>query len=250
MQKEKEGGGKDECSVVSPPHSYSVQMQQSRAEPAYHCCWRLTWSHTHKGTLLDSLTSHTLIIPRSQRRWNSALGDATGWQPLSKSAVPSSVLFFSSSACLCWDCHSTARLSSFISHTLLCRCEMASVFADWETFQTFLSVCRAHTFLSSPCLSLFSLHVSGDRSKSRTYLHVGAEPDLDALPLYLNNRAELIRYILIMSSCDSVVWRVSVWVVIVCDSFGMMMSWFEYLLSAALPELKCVQLIIGAAMQV
>lgn len=28
-------GGKDECSDVTPSHSYSVQMQRSRAEPAY-----------------------------------------------------------------------------------------------------------------------------------------------------------------------------------------------------------------------
>lgn len=144
-----------------------------------------THTHTQRRTLTHSHVTHSSY--HTQRHWNSErrwemLPAGNHWvSPLSLCAP------LSFPVCLCCDCHSAARLSSFISHTLLCRCEMASVFSDWETFQTFLSVCRAHTLLSSPCLSFFSLHVNGDRSKSWTYLHVGAEPESD-LPLCLNGR--------------------------------------------------------------
>lgn len=138
------------------PHTHTQRLTHSH----------VTHTHTHHTTLTEAL------------ELRAALGDATGWQPLSKFPPLCSSFFLSLS--LCRDCHSATRPSSFISHTLLCRCEMASVSSHWETFQTFLSVCRAHTLLSSPSLSLFSLHVSGDRSKSRTYLHVGAAPGLDA----------------------------------------------------------------------
>lgn len=100
-------------------------------------------THTHHATRREAL--------KAEQRYR----DATGWQPLSKSTFPPLCSSFSLSVCC--DCHSAARLSSFISQTLLCRCEMASVFSDWETFQTFPSVCHAHTSLSSRCLSfLFS----------------------------------------------------------------------------------------------
>lgn len=116
----------DERCDVSPSHSCSVQRQQSRAEPAYHCCWRLIGSHTntHKGShsLCVTHTRHTALTEVLHLR--PVQGDATGWQPLSKSPF----LFFSVSVYS--DCHSTLRLSSFISHSLLHPCEMASVFSD------------------------------------------------------------------------------------------------------------------------
>lgn len=153
---EKEGGrrgGKDECSDVSPAHSYSVQMQQSGL--SLHTTASDDWpDHTHTHTF--SHVTHTHHATRREAlKAEQRYRDATGWQPLSKSTFPPLCSSFSLSVCC--DCHSAARLSSFISQTLLCRCEMASVFSDWETFQTFPSVCHAHTSLSSRCLSfLFS----------------------------------------------------------------------------------------------
>lgn len=69
-ERRKGEGGEKKISDVSPSHSYPVQMQQNGAEPAYHCCWR-SHTNTHKGTLLHTLTSHSLIIPHSQRLWIS-----------------------------------------------------------------------------------------------------------------------------------------------------------------------------------
>lgn len=162
------------------PTSIQVQM------PAYQHCWRLIWSHTH--TQRRSVTA-CRVTRSSQRSLTQALkvrpelGDATSWQLLSKSTFPP--LHSSFILCLLFllDCYSPARLSSFISHTLPRRCEMASVFSHWETFQTFLSVCRAHAFL------LFFLSSRCMCSGREAYLHAGAEPEPNALPLQKNNRA-------------------------------------------------------------
>lgn len=165
-----------------------IHYKYSRAGLSLHTTAADGWpdpTHTHTHTKAHSYTLsrhthssfHTLTEALKLR---PALGDATGWQPLSKSTFPPLCSSFSSLPVFVVMAILRPRPSSFISPPLLCRCEMASVFSDWETFQTFLSVCRAHTFLSSPCLSFFSLQVNGDRSESRTYLHVGAEPGLDA----------------------------------------------------------------------
>lgn len=183
--KEKERGGrrreKDEYSDVSPSHSYSVQIQPGRAEPAYHCCWRLTWSHTHQHQHTKTLLHTHHPHKRRCRNSDRALGDATGWQPLSKSTLPPRLnSSFLSLSVFCRDClFCSPSKFIYLSHSPLVALKTASVFSDWETFQTFLSVCRAHALLLSLPALFFLFSACERRQKSRTYLHVGARPDSD-----------------------------------------------------------------------
>lgn len=198
-----------------------IQYKCSRAELSLHTtaaddCSDPTQTHTHKGTL-HSLTSHTLIIPDSQRRWNSE--QCWEMQPAGSHWVsPLSLLCpFSLSVCLCCDCHSTARLSSFISHTFLGRREMASVFSRLRDFSNFS--------LSMPCtyLSLLSLPAF------LSFLCMWAEAEANPrpictlaqsqawMPLYLNNRAERVDADPHLLPVWFLFSEVSVWVVIVCE---------------------------------
>lgn len=150
-------GGKNECTDVSPSHSYSLQMQQSGAEPAYHCCWWLTGSHTHKHAhphayahthTHSDITSHSSCPTRRGIKSRAALQDATGCQPLSKSTLPPLSVSLLSVVIAC--------LSSFVSHTLLCLCDTASVVSDWGTFHTFSPLYALHIPHSPLTAFLFS----------------------------------------------------------------------------------------------
>lgn len=174
-RRKKEGGEKKyECSNVSPSHSYSVQMQQCRAEPAFLHCWRLIWphtnthTHTHTKAHLHALTSHKhthTALTEALKLILEMLPAGDHWvSPLSSMLSLSFILFFFFQNFFLF--LSLVRLpfcdpSEFIylSHSPLSLGNRRRFLRWGETFQTFLSVCDAHTFLRSPlssaCFSFF-----------------------------------------------------------------------------------------------
>lgn len=169
-------------------HSGPLLFSTNAAERGWACIPLLQITHSHTHTF--SHVTHTHHTTRRETlKAEQRYRDATGWQPLRKSTFPP--LYSSFSLSVCCDCHSAARLSSFLSQTLLCQCEMASVFSDWETFQNFsLSMpCTYLTLLSLPFFSFLCMWE--DTGANPGHICILAQSQT-WMPLYLNNSIEHI----------------------------------------------------------
>lgn len=202
-----------------------IQYKCSRAGLSLHTAAADDWpdpTHTHTKAHSYTLSRHTHSSYHTLTealKLRPALGDATGWQSLSKSTFPPLCSSFSSLPAFVVIAILRPRLSSFISQPL------SSVAVKWPVF--------SQTERLFKLFSQYAMHIPFSPLPAfLSFLCMWAEAEADPgpicmlaqsqawMPLYLNNRAERMDVDLPYSHFV-LVWYlspgVSVWVVIACD---------------------------------